>query len=380
MTPDAPSKRITLTAVGDIMLDSRLLPPRTFFHYPDVTTCGGWFEGQVRYPFVNTSESARWLNALDRHVHGVHYTAHMASSIPLELPQDGDRFDYPFRGVADEFRASDLVFANLECPLSTRGRRMQNDAAYSADPAFAAAMAAIGVRVVSFANNHCFDYGEVAFRDTLDTLKANGIAVAGAGTTLQEARTPAIIEIDGLKIAFLAYSMIGPDWIYATDTECGVAPLNPMIVGQDIARVRGDADLVALSVHWGVEVRPMPWPRLVELAHDFIDTGADMILGHHPHVPGSIEIYRDRPIFYSLGNFIFGHDHGNWGDNMLVKLHIDERQLSRIEILPIRGRYQPAVVNGEVAAAFHRQLVEVSRPFGTNLTVSERGSTIDLAS
>ena len=370
--------RITVSAVGDIMPDRRLRPPRTFFHYPDVSTCGGPFEGQIRFPFPNTRESAQWLSSFDRHVHGVHATAHAATSIPLETSPELEQWDYPFRGIADELRSSDVVFANLECPLSVRGRRMSNDVTYSADPAFAAAMAAAGIRVVSFANNHCFDFGEVAFHDTLAALKANGIAVAGAGASLEEARQPAVVEAGGVRIAFLGYSMIGPDAIYATDDECGVAPLNPMMVGQDVARIRADVDLVALSLHWGVEARPIPWPRLVDLAHDFVDCGVDVILGHHPHVPGSIEVYRGRPIFYSLGNFIFGHDHANWGDNMLVRLHVDDRRLSQVEILPVRGRYQPAVVDGDAAAAFHRQLTAVSHLFGTRFDTSGRNATIDL--
>lgn len=372
------TRQTIITAVGDLMFDRRLQPPRIFFHYPDVSTCGPFFEGHVRFPFPNTHESLHWLSALDRHVHGVHQTAHAAQSIGLELPEDAEQFDYPFRAIVDELKQSDLVFGNLECPLSTRGRRMSNDQAFAAAPGFARSMAEAGFRVVSFANNHCFDYGEIAFFDTLDVLREHGITVVGAGASLQEARRPAITDVGGVRIAFLAYSMIGPDWIYATNGECGVAPLNPMTVGEDIVRVRADVDLVVLSVHWGVEGRATPWPRLVEIAHDFMDSGVDVILGHHPHVPGSIEIYNGRPIFYSLGNFIFGHDHSSWADDMIVKLHVGGRRLSRVEVLPVRGRYQPAVVDGDDAEPLRRHLAAVSRPFGTTFSVSPGSCTIDL--
>ncbi|MFP5247467.1 MAG: CapA family protein [Thermoanaerobaculia bacterium] len=373
------SRSLTITAVGDIMPDRRLLPPRTFFHHPDYSSCGGTFEGQVRYPFPNTEESIRWLADLDRHVHGIRATAHMAQSLPLQLPDDGAAYDYPFRAIADELRASEIVFGNLECPLSTRGRRLNNDSCYRAHPGFAAAMAAAGFNVVSFANNHSFDYGEVAFYDTLQLLKENGIQSVGAGATLAEARTPALFRVNGVTVAFLAYSLLGPHWIWATQDECGVAPMNPMIVGQDLQRARRQADIVIVSAHWGSEGRPVPYPRLVELAHDCIDSGADAILGHHPHVPGTVEVYRDRPIFYSLGNFIFGHDHDEWSDGVMARLHIEDGKLKRADVVPITGRYQPSLAPPEAAEVVRRRVTEASRRFQTSLAPSSGSvGTIEL--
>jgi poly-gamma-glutamate capsule biosynthesis protein CapA/YwtB (metallophosphatase superfamily) len=379
LTPDeSQTGHFTITAVGDMMFDRRLTPPRVFYHYPDVSSVGGAFEGHIRFPFMNTRKSVEWLAALDRHVDGVHATSHLADSIALDLPPDAEDPDYPFSRVAGAFQSSDIVFGNLECPLVSGGRRMMNDACYSASPAFAGAMAKAGVRVVSLANNHRFDYGEPGFLATMDALRANEIAVVGAGPSLEEARAPALFAIRGITIAFLAYSMIGPDWIFATDGESGIAPLNPMIVGEDIRRARAETDIIVLSLHWGIEGRATPWPRLVDLAHDFIDCGADVILGHHSHVPGSVEIYHRRPIFYSLGNFSFGHDHRVWGTDMIVNLHCDRDGVKQVELLPIRGRYQPAVVEGELAVRFHRYLSAVSRQFGTAPVFGGPGSRIDL--
>jgi len=360
------------------MLDRRLLPPRIFYHHPDFATCAGAFEGQIRYPFSNTDESVRWLAGLDRSVNGIRATSHLAQSTPLQLPEDGAAFDYPFRGIADQLRASQIVFGNLECPLSKRGRRLNNDTCYSADPAFAATMAAAGFNVMSFANNHCFDFGEEAFFDTLEILRKNGIQSVGAGATLAEARNPATFRVNGVTVAFLAYSLIGPHWIWATPDESGAAPLNPMIVGQDIQRARRQADFVILSMHWGVESRAVPYPRLVELAHDCIDSGADAILGHHPHVAGSVEVYKGRPIFYSLGNFVFGHDHEEWSDGIMARLHIESGALRKAEIVPIAGRYQPAVATGETAAFVQRRVAEASRRFQTPFTLSGEIETIPL--
>jgi poly-gamma-glutamate synthesis protein (capsule biosynthesis protein) len=95
-------------------------------------------------------------------------------------------------------------------------------------------------------------------------------------------------------------------------------------------------------------------------------------------VPGSIEVYRERPIFYSLGNFCFGHDHEAWRDNMMVKLDIAAKRLRRVEVVPIGGRYAPHVLAGEPARAVHQELARISSRFGTKLTVEGERSYIDL--
>jgi poly-gamma-glutamate synthesis protein (capsule biosynthesis protein) len=368
---------LTIAAVGDIMLDRRLLVPRVFHYIPDVSSCGP-YEGLVRYPFVYSRESIDWLRSLDRDVSGVHSTPHAAQSRSLRLPDEASSADYPFLQINRTLQQSDIVFGNLECPLSRNGRRMANDGCYAAEPEFASSMARAGFRVVSLANNHCMDHGESAFNDTLNVLEENGIMAVGAGRSLAAARNPAVFTMNGVSVAFLAYSLIGPEWVYATDSECGVAPLNPLVAGEDIARIREEVDFVILSLHWGSENRATPWPRQIELARHLIDAGADAILGHHSHVPGSVEIYRGRPILYSLGNFIFGHDHLNWRDNLIVRLHIEERRLCRLEIIPIRGRYQPAVLNDPAAMQFHSHMTEISAMFSTSFRYAPPASIIDL--
>ncbi len=363
------SDRLRVTAVGDMMFDRRLQSPRIFHHQLSLSTCIPGLAPQG-IPYVNTEASRRWVQSGSIDIDAIEVTSHASTSQALDLPAAAKTFDYPFAAVRDELRRADLVFGNLECPLSKRGRRARNDACYSADPRFAGALAAAPFHVLSFANNHCMDFGADAFRDTLEVLREHGIALIGAGTTLETARCPAVFERAGTRIAFLAYNMVGPDEVFACDSECGVVPLNAMMVEEDVGRIRNQVDLVVVSAHWGAELVPEPWPWLVSFAHDMVDCGVDLVLGHHPHVPGSVEIYRNRPIFYSLGNFCFGHSHAPWTNNMIVSVVIEERRLRFAELIPIAGTYQPRLLAGAECEAFAARMLELSSPFRTTMSVT----------
>lgn len=367
-------------AVGDIMFDITLPPPRVFFHRPDVAACLDDYQPGFKVVYMNTPESRTWLAERNQYLFGIAATSHLTTSRPLSQLPDPMQHDFPFDMIRDELRKADVVFGNLECPLSERGRRCANDVCYRASPGFAAAIARAGFDIVSLANNHIFDYGEPAFLDTLASLRENGVAIVGAGENAAAARAPVMVAVGDLNVASLAYSMIGRDWIYATDTESGIAPLNPMVVAQDVARARGGADVVLVSVHWGVEYQPVPCPRQRQLARELIDAGADVILGHHPHVPGSIELYRGRPIFYSLGNFLFGHDHAAWNrNNMIASIEIEDGRVARAAVTPIGGVYQPRLLDEDAAWRFHEHLGAISAEFGTAFQWKEGRSVIELA-
>ena len=362
------------------MLDRRLQPPRVFYYLPDVAACLPGFSTHFRLPFVNNQGSRQWLQGRKIPGHGIDLTSHRTRSRELDSIDDDDGADLPFRNIKEELSRSSLVFGNLECPLSERGRRMSNDCCYSASPRFAAGLKDAGFRVLSLANNHSLDFGETAFRDTLVALGEQGIAVVGAGPSLEQARQPAVFESDTTRIAFLGYNMIGPDWLYAGDSEWGVVPLNPLLVSEDIARIREEVDLVLVSVHWGEELKAFPWPRQIELARYLVECGADAVLGHHPHVAGAIEIYRGRPIFYSLGNFCFGHGHTEWEHNMIARLGIESREIRWIEVTGIDGCYQPAVIGGEASQLFHEKVKQLSEQFGTPFDYRDGRSFIEVSS
>jgi poly-gamma-glutamate synthesis protein (capsule biosynthesis protein) len=189
-----------------------------------------------------------------------------------------------------------------------------------------------GFDVVAFASNHSMDLGATAMLETVDAIRAQGCAVIGAGRNLTEARKPAIFERKGRKIAFLAYASVLRNGWEASATRPGCAPMRattfyqqldyqpgtpPFIVSHpypgdleamraDIAAVRSQADVVVLSFHWGIHyVRGAIAMYQKEVAYAAIDAGADLIVGHHPHMLKGIEVYKGKAIFYSMGNFAF---------------------------------------------------------------------------
>jgi poly-gamma-glutamate synthesis protein (capsule biosynthesis protein) len=373
-----------MIAVGDMMFDTSLGLPRVFFYHPESAACLQHFRSSFPIPFINTEENRQWLSQQGVSLDGLSKTSHAAQSIALKLPTEATAPDYPFRLIRADLAQSDLVFGNLECPLSNRGRPIGNDGCYRASPAFAQALAASNFKVVSFSNNHCMDYGETAFLDTIRALRRTGIEVIGAGRSYEEARKPALLEIRGIRLAFLAYNMFGPDSVYALPGESGVVPLNALVVKEDVDRIRSQVDFIIVSVHWGLEGESRPRAGLVELAHQLVDHGVDVILGHHPHLPGSIEIYKSKLIFYSLGNFIFGHSHRYWIDNMMVKLTLDRDHCRRAEFIPIgiKGieQYQPKVLSGEQAEKLIEFVRVLSEPFGTSVTFNKGRGIIGLQS
>ena len=368
--------RFSLTAVGDLMLDRELRVPRIFHFQPEGVECAPGFVGRFRIPFVNSRDSRDWLHARHSSTAGADATAHMSQCVALKLPPEADSLEFPFSGISAELRRSDIVFGNLECALTRRHQRTRNDSCFRCSPTYARALAAAPFHVMALANNHAMDYGEGGLADTICALKENGILTAGAGADQAAARKPAITRAGGSVIACLAYSMIGTHADYALDDECGIAPLNPLVIEKDVRDARKEADCVLVSVHWGEEMRAVPDERLVAVAHLIVENGADAVIGHHPHVPGGIELFRGKPIFYSLGNFVFGHHHTYWADNMLARLVWSKGRWQTLEVMAVSAGYRPVLLEGARAGALYRHVQRASEVFGTKMTVDERRAVV----
>jgi poly-gamma-glutamate synthesis protein (capsule biosynthesis protein) len=208
----------------------------------------------------------------------------------------------------------DLGVANLECPLTDRGAPLPGKKyTFAADHPedTAAALRQLGFDVVSLANNHILDYGQVGLADTTAALSRAGVGWAGAGSDRAAAYAPALVERDGLRIAILAFG--GTEympaqyqaWWAAGDDHPGIAPLLPQAdLLAAVARARADVDLLVVSLHWGLEYAEVTAAQR-ELGRAVIEAGADVVFGHHPHVVQPVEFWQGRPILYSLGNLAF---------------------------------------------------------------------------
>jgi poly-gamma-glutamate capsule biosynthesis protein CapA/YwtB (metallophosphatase superfamily) len=263
--------------------------------------------------------------------------------------------DYPFHDVLPVLRQADIVAGNLESPISARGTAVANKTfTLRAGPVAGRTLKAGGIRVVSLANNHMMDFGPLALEDTLSALAENGILYTGAGRDLDDARTPAIVHLKGKTLAFLSYSLTFPLDFFASPGRPGTAPGYDEFIKADIEKVRPFADLVIVSFHWGSELMPSAKDYQIELGRKAIDWGADLVLGHHPHVLQEIELYKGRLIAYSLGNFIFGSESNRTNWSMILLLTFRNNSLVRAEAVPIdvnnyRVAYQPRVLRGQPA-------------------------------
>ncbi len=203
-----------------------------------------------------------------------------------------------------EIQKADIAFANFEGPVATNGKNVGSKWSFRMDPKTLVPFRDAGFDIVSFANNHIGDWTASAFNQSITHFKEHGILYTGAGTTKEEARQPVIIEKNGIKIGFIGFSDVGPVWMKATETTPGILLANDPEFADIVAHAKSQVDILVVSFHWGEEYKPFT-KRQTELAHRAIDSGGDMVIGHHPHVIQATEWYKDKLIAYSLGNFIF---------------------------------------------------------------------------
>lgn len=246
--------------------------------------------------------------------------------------------DEMFESAAGAIQSGDVRFGQLETVISDRGALSPNARlAMRTGPDFAPALERAGFNVMSFAGNHCLDWGYEGFSDTLDAMRGTGVTLCGAGENLAAARQPAIVEAKGERVAILAYNSILPEGYAASRERAGCAPLRAHTVyaqiepdqpgtdartlsfchpadlaalRADIALAKENAETVIVSMHWGVHMKEAViagYQR--EAAYAAIEAGAAAIIGHHAHILKGVEFYRGAPIFYSLGNFALEQPH-----------------------------------------------------------------------
>jgi len=247
----------------------------------------------------------------------------------------------------DLVKKADIAFANLEGPVSDKGTDKHNLYSFRMDPSVMPALAGAGFNVLSVANNHVGDWGRDAYVDTLARLKENEIQYTGGGNTLQEAEQPTIVERNGMKIGYLGFSDVGPDWMQATNTDAGLLLASDPNFDSIIQNASKQVDDLVVSFHWGIEYQTTHNARQEYLAHKAIDDGAKLVIGSHPHVAEDTEVYKNGFIDYSLGNFIFDQyfsANTMQGKLLEIKLYKNGAMTDKLDTLNLSNVFQPQKV------------------------------------
>ena len=271
--------------------------------------------------------------------------------------------------MLEHMQNADLFVINEEFPFSLRGEAMEDKQfTFRADPKYVKIFQELGVDIATVANNHALDFGRDAFLDTLDTLKSADITSIGGGYHLSEASAPAVQTIKGQTFAIFGATRVSPSatW-YASDSQAGLfQTYDATLLNQKIAEAHTEYDHVIVFVHWGIEKNETPEDYQRSLAKGYIDAGADLVVGCHPHVLQGFEYYNGVPIVYSLGNYLFGNRDG---DTVLLEASYDSEGAPSIQLVPCK-RAGSVLSRIQHPEALFQHLTELS--FG--VTVAEDGT------
>lgn len=288
----------------------------------------------------------------------------------------------PFFDVLPLLRSADLRFANLESPLSDqKGETVNksNTLVFTGPPGGAEVLTRGRFDIVSTANNHAWDYGKRGLRETIENLDRVGIAHVGTNADAQSPMGPVVIERKGHKVAFLAATAIFNDGpANLPEPRKYVAPANSHVIRATIAAVRDKVDWVVASIHIGSEYSDEPVQIYRQLMTSVVDSGADVVLGHHTHTPQRIEFHKGKPIVYSMGNFVF-HQHSDhpwtgWG--YLARVTLDKSAAPAIEICPyhlLASIPHPVTSAQDAVFMAHMKAISVGRHAAQPVTRSQDG-------
>jgi poly-gamma-glutamate synthesis protein (capsule biosynthesis protein) len=240
-----------------------------------------------------------------------------------------------FDKIKHIFEKANFVFGNLETTLSLHGLNKYSleSIEMRGDPKAVEYLKDCNFNVVNIANNHALQHGERAFYETVCLLKKNNIMPIGLTGRNGWHSKPFIMEANNIKIGFLGYAFESDKYF---KYELKYAFGKPENIQEDIYKIKKDVDYIVISCHWGLEFMSRPSIATIRLARQIIDWGADVILGHHPHVLQGHERYKNGIIFYSLGNFVFDMLWDKkFKQSMIIKLFFDKSKSIHFEMVPI---------------------------------------------
>ena len=277
------------------------------------------------------------------------------------------------QGLLEQMRNADIFMINNEFTFTSRGTPTVNKKfTFRANPGNVSMYEEMGVDIVSVANNHIYDYGEISLLDTLDTLEQAEIPYVGAGRNLQEAMTPVYYIANGMKIAFVSATQIErnsvPDTKEATQDSAGVLRcMNPDNLLLVIEEAKKNSDYVILYIHWGTESQEaIDWLQ-EQQAPIYAQAGVDLIIGDHPHCLQKMDSVEGVPVIYSLGNFWFNSRTQN---SCVVKVALRAGEIESFQFIPCRqSDCRTALLTGQEKT----EVLDYMRTISPNVTIDEEG-------
>lgn len=283
--------------------------------------------------------------------------------------------NYPFAKVAPFMKKADIAFANLETPVSIRGTAAEKTFAFRSKPAALGGLGFAGIDGVTVANNHILDYGQQAMLDTLIHLDRYKIGHTGAGKNIEEAFKPYIKTVKGKRIAILGASRVlsGPSWYAGKNSPGAASAYTPEPLLSAIKQSAKANDYTIVYLHWNEEFKDYPEKYARTLAKQMIDSGADIILGAHSHCLMGIEYYKHKPIYYSLGNFVFNRS-TRGGEKtlhtMLVNFQINSSGVTS-RITPVK------IIGGQpnfMGASYNQETIKLLNKLSFNAKIAADGA------
>jgi poly-gamma-glutamate synthesis protein (capsule biosynthesis protein) len=282
------------------------------------------------------------------------------NSLPDVFARNNNDYGYFFKNVAEVFKSDDITTANCETTFTDSEKKAEKEFTFKAPADYAKSFSVSGIEAVNVANNHIYDYLDKGYKDTLAALKAENVNYFGEGNKWTT-------EVKGVKIGYLGYRGFSYDNTYLKNLQ------------NDIVNMKKQVQFLVINFHWGDEGTYAPNSTQKYLAHYAIDQGADLIVGHHPHVIQGLERYKGKIIAYSLGNFAFG---GNLNPKdkdtfiLQIKLGAEEGKLTSYAVKTIPcsissvssiNNYSPVILSGSAKEAVFQRLNKMSINLGFTL-------------
>jgi len=282
-------------------------------------------------------------------------------------------WSYSLAGVAPLLRQADLVNLNLETAVAAECKRSYGHYAYYMPPEALAGLVNSGVQVVTLANNHVFDCGEKGLTATIQNVEKAGLAHYGGGVTEEEANRPLIVELGNTKIGFLGM------YDYGTGSrKKGTAVISEANVRGLIHGLRSKVDVLLVVFHWGTNYVKDFDNKQKKFGRLALAEGADVVIGHHPHIPQAVELYKDKPLIYSLGNFAFGTGNNQAQEGLLAELVLSGKKIKKVLFYPLflqnrdeKVRWQTQLAQGERGQKTMKNIMRMSGGLGGKMFIRD---------